>query len=301
MKKDNKESYRSLEINLLELFLMIWKRKMLIAAFVAVSTLCSVFAAYRMDNIYLSYFILKPTETQENSLLNLNAFSSVVGEVFGGGKRNIFHNMTAMIRNAEFVGKMIKENELEAYVVEDYDKIKNTEFFKENYNSIVQKSASKIFSINQDLNTSFITISVYHKDRVFAEKFCRIILKSISSGLENSEFKSIDEKIENFKNEINLTYDITLKNKLSDIIAGLIQSKVLAKAQGYYGVTVVSEPYVADPANRVKPDRVGIVTAVFAASFFIAVAGIIVFSVVAKILEEYRRERKDSAENSIGN
>ncbi|MGA1869282.1 MAG: Wzz/FepE/Etk N-terminal domain-containing protein [bacterium] len=266
------------EIDLLDLFNILWKRKILIVVIVTIASIGSVIYALSLDNIYESRAILKPASGSEGSAYssirnNLGPFAGMFLSGGGGGDpaADIYNSLNNIINNQKFISNIVKKNNLEHNLFENYDEMKSDETFKEHYDYKVFKSVSGISNLSQDQKSSYITLSVQHKDAKFAKRLVDILLLEASNHLAKAELKNIEQKIENYKREIANTTDITLKNRLSEVVAGLIQSKVLAKVQDYYGFTIISEPFVADSFDKMKPKRRVICILSFITSFIIAI------------------------------
>ncbi|MGA1823551.1 MAG: Wzz/FepE/Etk N-terminal domain-containing protein [bacterium] len=307
MKNDNAcNEYYEDEIDLLELLKVLWKRKILILAIVTITSVAAVFYSLSLDNIYESRAILKPAASTERSALstirsNLGPFAGMLG--VGGGNSSdpaadIFHSLDNIRRNQKFIADMVKKYQLEKDLFEDFDENKSNKNFMEHYDYIVFKSVSGLINMSQDQQSNYITLSVQHKNAEFAKRLIDVFLLESSNYLGKTELKNIDKKIENYKREIASTSDITLKNNLSGIVAGLIQSKVLAKVQDYYGFTIISKPFVADSLDKVRPRRsvicmLSFITSIIAAIFLSFFIEYIKNLYVHKIKEHYPKKIKE--------
>ncbi|UOD35684.1 hypothetical protein DSN97_05050 [Deferribacteraceae bacterium V6Fe1] len=282
------------EIDLVELFAVIWRRKIMIAAIVFVVSVITVIATLMMDNIYESKAVLKPSGGEASKLSslmgNLGGLASLAGISVGGSSDNIYDAMQNLINNKEFIADIVKKNGLEQKLFEDsYSELKAKEDFAQNYKFYVFNAVKGIINLSQDKKSNYITLSVQHKDPVFAKEFVNILLYELSEKTKKVELENIDEKITNFKNEMENSSDITLKTKLAEVISSLIQSKVISKAQKYYGFTIVSEPYVPDLKDKVKPKRSLICVVAFVTSFFMAVFLVFFIEFIKNIPEEKKK------------
>ncbi|MGA1863188.1 Wzz/FepE/Etk N-terminal domain-containing protein [Deferribacter thermophilus] len=282
------------EIDLIELFAVIWRRKIMIGAIVLIASILSVIITINMDNIYESKAVLKPTASDSSKLSSLmgslGGLASLAGISVGGESENIYNAMQNLLNNQEFIANIIKKYHFEKKIFEDdYDELINDEEFKQNYKYFVYKKVSDMISINQDKKSNYITLSVQHKDPAFAKKFVEILLSELSEKIKQTELENIDEKITNFKQEMEKTSDITLKTKLAEVISSLIQSKVISKAQKYYGFTIISEPYVPDIKDKVKPKRALICIVAFVTSFFMAIFLAFFLEFIKNIPEEKKK------------
>jgi uncharacterized protein involved in exopolysaccharide biosynthesis len=65
----------------------------------------------------------------------------------------------------------------------------------------------------------------------------------------------LEKKLEYYNNELENSEDIELKTQLSQLMSGLLQKKVLAKASEFYVVKKVTEPRVSNVKEKIKPKR----------------------------------------------
>lgn len=270
------------EIDLREIFLVIWKRKFWIAGFVFIVCAITVFAVLRMDNIYESKAILRPSQndaSQMSSMVsNLGGLASLAGINLGSsGSVSPYNAMNTILKDPDFIYVFVRNNKFEPYIFEDYGNMSLTDEYKENPKFFISKTFGESFSFTEDTKTGLITLSFQNKDREFAKKAVDNLLISISSKYKMIEMKNLQERIDNYKSEIDKTTDITLKNKLAEVVAGLIQNKVLAQAQGYYGFDVIVKSGVPDELDKVKPKRALICIAMAFVSFFIAILGTLIY------------------------
>lgn len=282
------------EIDLIELFAVIWKRKLFIIVIVFIVSLATVIGTLMMDNIYSSKAVLKPSAQDSSKLSSLmgsfGGIASLAGIDIGGSNDNIYFSMENLLNNQEFISEIVKKYKLEPEIfADDYEKIKSDEGFLKNYKYFVFKAVKEVVSLSQDKKSNFITLGVEHKNPEFAKKLVDILMLELSEKIKANELENINEKIANFKKEIDEASDITLKTKLAEVVSSLVQSKVLSKAQKYYGFTIISEPYVPDMKDKVKPKRSLICVVAFVTSFMFAIFLVFILEFFKNIPEEKKR------------
>jgi uncharacterized protein involved in exopolysaccharide biosynthesis len=275
-------------IDLSEIFSILWKRKYYIMAFVILCSLLSVIYALNKDNIYESAAVLKPTDNSKTDMLsNLSGLSSLVGisGLGSSGEVSIFAEMSVLSKNKEFLGGFIKRNKLTDALLPKPE-MKDSKDFKEHKDFILANILSKNIMISEDTKTKFITFAYRDKDPAFAQRVVKALLNDISDVLKTNQLENIDQKIENYKDEMDGIADITLKNKLSEYVATLIQSRVMANADEYYGFTLVIEPAVPDKLDKVGPKRALICMASFIGSLFLSIIGVFLFEYIQIIRKQ---------------
>lgn len=258
------------EIDILELVSIIWKRKFLIAGLVLIVSIATVVYVIAQDNIYESVAVLKPVEqsSSTSSLGGLGSLASLAGfNVNSGG--SIFADLSTLLNDRDFLAGFIKKNKLAEKLTEDPDFL-NTDEFKSNEKFYLSNIMKKNISALEDKTTRYITISFQNTDPAIANEVLSLLLKDTSEVLRLKQLENMDERIANYKTEIDRAQDITLKAKLSDLVANLIQSKVFAKADKYYGFSIISAPSLPDALDKVGPKRAQICIIACFASFILS-------------------------------
>ncbi|MGE4465973.1 Wzz/FepE/Etk N-terminal domain-containing protein [Sphaerochaeta sp.] len=272
------------EIDIFTLFAIIWKRKFLIFGLVFIVSLATVIYVTMQDNIYESTAVLKPIEqtTSTSSLSGLGTLASFAGiSVNSGG--SIFADISVLLNDRDFLAGFIKKNNLTEKLIED-PKFLDTDEFKSNEKFYLSNLIKKSISVIEDKTTFYITISFQNTNPAIAKEVLSLILKDASEVLRLKRLENADERIANYKLEIDRAQDITLKAKLSDLVANLIQSKVFANADKYYGFSIISEPSLPDALDKVGPKRAQICII----SFF---TSLILFSVIVIWYESIRKAK----------
>lgn len=263
------------EIDLFELFLVIWKRKVFIVLFVLISSLGAVVYSLNKDNIYESKVVISPSNLQSSRLgglmEQLGPLSAMLPSSIGSSASSLYDSVSKLFENKIFLSKIVDDNRMYDKLFDNFEKIKDKEDFQSNKTFLSYKAFREIIKIEKDKGSGFVTISVRHKDRFFAKESVDILLNNISQHLKKNELQNINIKIENYKEEIANASDIVLKNRLSELVATLIHSKVMANAQKYFGFDIVLEPYVSDQLDKVAPKRALICVTAFVTSFILAI------------------------------
>jgi LPS O-antigen subunit length determinant protein (WzzB/FepE family) len=283
MDKENKNNTTNDEIDLLELFQVIWKRRYVIAVFVFVVSLVTFVVTLMMDNIYASTAILKPSQqaSQQSSLNGLGALVGFAGINLDSGG-SVYADINVLLTDKRFLAEFVKKHELAPKLVEKQE-IMNTEKFEKNkilnYSELIQRNTS----VTEDKTTGYITISFKNKNPQLSKDVVELLLAEISDRLRTQQMDNIDKRIENYKLEMDSVADFTLKTKLSELVANLIQNKVIANADVYYGFNIIAEPYVAEPMDKVGPKRRIIVIIAVVMSFFLASFCTVVYDTLVRI------------------
>lgn len=288
---DNRTNISDDEIDLLELASVIWKRRYIIAAFVVVVSILTVIAVLLMDNVYESKAVLKSSD-QSSSQSNLGGLGTLAGfagiNLSAGG--SVYGDIQVLLNDKSFISEFVKKNELAPLLLEDKT-ILEDESFKKNENFKFYQLIKGSIASSEDKITKYISIRYTHTQPETAQKILSLLLVDISDKLRVKQMENLDKRIENYKLEIDRANDITLKNKLSEMVANLVQSKVFANADEYYGFSIISEPSLSEPMDKVGPKRSAICVIAFITSCIIGVVIAIIYEYIKNIRTEGRTQK----------
>ncbi len=285
MDKDSKQIYED-EIDLLELAAAVWKRKLYIIGFVFLVSAAAVIYSLSLDNVYESAAILKPTEqtATSSSLGGLGALAGFAGiNISSGG--SVFADINVLLNNRKFVADFVKKNNLASRLV-DEQAFFETSKFKQNEKYYLYRMVKPKITVSQDKPTTYIAVVVRDENAALANEMLSLLLKEISLTLKTKHMENIDKRIDNYKLEIDKATDMILKHKLSELVSNLIQSKVLANADEYYGFSIIAEPSLPDSKEKAGPYRARMCIIAFFSSFILAVCAVL-------FIELIKRNRKN--------
>lgn len=276
------------EIDLAELFSILWRKKYWIVGFIFVVCLATTVYALKLNNIYESKALLKPSQTDNNSFpgngSGLSGLANMVGiGSLSGGNVSAFSSMNAILFSDSFLIDVVNHGGFAAKVIHDYEKESKKESFKRDVNYLIAKSLKEDIRFTQDKETNIIQLSYRHKNRLFARQFVDELLIALSNRFKAVELANIQSQIDSYKAEIDKTTDIVLKNKLADIVAGYIQSRVIAQAQQYYGFNLIVKPVVPEERNNVEPKRLIMLAAAFLISLSVSVLSVLFYDYLNRV------------------
>jgi len=292
------------EIDLRELWNTIVKYKKKILIFSLAVTFVAVLYALSIPNMYESKTIILPQEQSKASMGGgLAALAGMAGvDVSGGGGPKVEDSYAALLQNYSFMRAFILKNNLQNRLfANDSDKnyrfalgfrllydIKTfSPFSKENLNFAklsddkkeallyeLSKKLSEMIQIQADKKTSLLTLSAKNSDAVLARDLVEMFLRDAATYLRDNEMSDNENKIRYYEDALYRTSDVSLKAKLADLESSLIQKKVLAQANPYYNVKMLTKPEVPYFMDKEGPKRALIVVVSFVTSLILAVFGV---------------------------
>ena len=280
------------EIDLRELFATIWKHKIFILFFVFIVTSLAIIFTLSKPNEYKVSITLAPQEQSKSlNLGGLGALASMAG-VNVGGSSGITPDIAfqKVLENYKFMTNFIKKHNIDKILLnneleKDYIFAMNNDSVYKYFHHSAKKDdnekqptlfdiytdLSKQFSISTDKKTGLINIDFISPSREFAYKTLNQFLEDSTNYLVERNLKDLNSQINKYQKELKKTDNLELKAELAKLVSGLIKQKVYINSSKYYKVKVITDPYIPDVKDKVKPKRALIVIVAFITSFILAI------------------------------
>ena len=292
MKKDN-ANFDDDQIDLVELFQVLWKKKFNIVIISSIVSSLAVFYSLSLPNIYRSDAILASASSSGSNLSGLASQYSSVASLAGislpsGGSSNKVSMGIEVIKSLSFFERLVAKHDiffdLEAPFGWDRGSdtlIINPEIYDIASKKWVTKGPYVIdgkpsmqsahrnflsnFSINLDIKTGFIHISLMHYSPYLAKDLLDLIILEINEMTQNEDIIFAKNSIKSLEAEY-------LKIQITDVRAGInrliekqLETIAVAKASPEYLFKILSSPN--SPEIKSSPDRKLIVIISFIISF----------------------------------
>ncbi len=267
------------EINLLELFTIIWKRKFFVLVFTSVIAIFSVFYSLSLQNVYISSGILAPTNQTDSLSSKLGAYSglaSLTGLNLPTNTGSKTQEATERIQSFNFFTKYFLANiklenllAVDKWVQEGNSLIYNDKLF--DYNSgkwtrevtfpkkkipSDQEAFEKyknILTIDTNAETGFINISIEHQSPIIAKKWVDIIIHNINESMRELDKQEAQNSIA-FLNELTKSTSVqSIKEIISKLLESQMQTLMLASSEKEYVFKVIDSPIA--PEKKSGPRR----------------------------------------------
>ncbi|MAD91845.1 MAG: LPS O-antigen length regulator [Gammaproteobacteria bacterium] len=270
------------EIDLKELFSVLWKAKILIIVTTSFFALSSVLYALSLTNFYKSEVILNVAGESNalRSLSGMGSLASMAGITLPSSGEDKSAIAIKTIQSRAFLKHLITfENVLPSIMAsKSYDfESKKIQFdpkiYNENNGEWVRKpgknqqskpSYLEAFccddntylnqvSIFRDKKTNLITISVEHISPIFAKEFLELIINEANELLRNRDLQESSAAIAFLNTEIPKASLITMKDAINMLLQSQLQKQMLAKVNKEYFLKVIEPPFI--PEVKSKPTR----------------------------------------------
>ena len=290
------------EIDLKELFFVLWNNKTQIILITGLISIASIFYSLSLPNIYKSQAIISSASSSSGNLSSMVSQYSGLADMAGisipsqGGSDKVAMGIE-VIKSLNFFEKLVEKYDLffelqapegwnasdntllinpKIYDVKEKKWVSEDRFAKNGKPSIQKAHRDFIYNLSIDIDkkTQFVNISYQHFSPYVAKKVLDNILLEINEISRIEDITMSQESIKYLQKERSSTQLTEVKSGINDIIQNRIETIALAKASPEYLVKVLSDPYV--PELKSLPDRKIIVilscllSFLFSSIFFLA-------------------------------
>ena len=290
------------EINLLDYLIVLLKHKKLIVGMVLVAGLAGlIMSLVRSETkLYKSEAIIVP---QQGGLASFRLSNRGSGQAQYSVGSSSSGKLLMMLDSRMLTAKVIEKNNLMPVLFsESWDK-------KDKKWKVDPPSLHSACELMQGLlktgpaedkktrNRSYrygggqmpISVSIRYKEPEAAKEFVDDYLNELSKNLRDEALRDAAEKKRFLEKQLESVIDPFMKEKIHTLRANEVEKETFAKAQKYYGFTVMDPPVVPDRISAEKPKLTRNVVLAMVVAFFLAVF-------LAFIIEYVRRIKTEDTE-----
>ena len=268
------------EIDLRELFSVIWAGKIWIVMITAVFALASVNYALSLANEYKASVVVAPANSGGSSLGamagQLGGLASLAGINIGSGGSNETLEAMEIAQSWGFIEEFIVNNDLSVpiYAGVGWSKAENQlQIAPEVYDSenriwlledasgqtsspsswqLYSKFKQKI-SVSQDKQSGLVSISIEYFSPLLAKEWVELFVTSINDHMRARKLQQVNNNIEYLTAQVDKTAIAEMREVFYQLIEEQTKSKMLAEASPEYAFITVSKAMV--PEVKSKPKR----------------------------------------------
>jgi uncharacterized protein involved in exopolysaccharide biosynthesis len=269
------------EINLRELFTVLWVGKIKIIAITAMFAIMSVFYALSVPNQYKASVSLVPAQQQSGgisgALAQLGGIASLAGVSLGSGDSSESQIAQRIMQSWSFIDDFIKSNNLEIdiFAAEGWDRasgklnidedlynsgttqwlVKNEETNKVGMPSSWQlfETFTEMLSVSEDKKTGLVSVSIEYYSPQVAKQWLDMYISAINKHMQERQMEKVTRNIEYLEAQIAKTTIAEMQEVFYTIIEEQLKSKMLAEANPDYAFVPVSPSMV--PEQKSQPKR----------------------------------------------
>lgn len=259
------------EINLLDYFQVIWKRKFLIIALVFITVLTTSVKSLFMTNIYQSTAVITPISSKEGSGGGLSALALQFGGLPGislPGSSSVSEIVNLLNSNILREKLIVKYNLMPALFYEKWDGEKK-DWKKGNdaptvWNGL--RMLKGIVKVNDNTKDNTITISVEFHDPEMAAKMVEYFLAALTDHMSSEAKRVAMTNRKYLEEQLEKTADPLIRQKIYNLIATQIETAMMSEVKENFAFKVIDPPRAPD--KRIKPKRSQMAMISFMVSLF---------------------------------
>lgn len=270
---------RSDEIDLVELWKIIWQGKWWIIAITFMFSVAGVFYAKSLPNIYKSEGVYAPSKQRGgagSSVGQLGGLAAMAGISLGEDGVSQVDMALKRVNSWPFLELFINENELkpELFAVDHWDNVESKIVWDKEIYDPDSKSWTRVveppftpepssfesyerllayIEINRDKKSGLITIGVEHRSPVIAHDILVKLVKTLNNDFKLRDLSKAKENIAYLQSKIAETGIAGMQAIFYGMIEEQLKSMMLAEVADDYLFEMVVEPKVAE--FKVGPSR----------------------------------------------
>jgi uncharacterized protein involved in exopolysaccharide biosynthesis len=269
------------EIDLRELFAVIWQGKWLIIAITALFAVASVVYAINQPNIYKSEALLAPAEQEGGGGLSALAgqfggLASLAGVNLGGGSSNKAQLAIEVLKSRQFTSDFIQKHNIlpdlmaaktwnmqtntivydnEIYDAENNKWVREVKapFAPEPSMQEAYKEFSKIISANTDKETGMVKISIEHVSPYVAQQWVDWLIKDINKTMKQRDVLEAIKSTDFLTQQLEQTKIADIRAVLYKLVEEQTKTIMFAKVRDEYVFKTIDAALV--PEEKFKPKR----------------------------------------------
>jgi len=269
------------EIDLRELFSVLWSAKKKIIGITMVFAVFSVALALWLPNQYKATVVLAPAQQQSGGLASalgrVGGLASLAGLNIGSGESSDSQIAQEIMGSWSFIDKFIVENDLavevyaasrwrekqnELAIDDDIYDVASQEWLIEDDDTdelrpptsweLYKEFVDRI-TISEDSRTGLVSVSIEYFSPYMAQAWVDLYVQAINSHMQSREVVKVSRNIEYLQNQISKTAITEMQEVFFVLVEEQIKAKMVAEASPDYAFVAVSPSMV--PEENSQPKR----------------------------------------------
>jgi uncharacterized protein involved in exopolysaccharide biosynthesis len=269
------------EIDLKELFNVLWSGKWLISAITGIAAAISVVIALSLPNIYTASALLAPAESSGGGLSGLmkqyGGLASLAGMSLPGGEEGSRTQLgMQLMKSRAFIGDFVERRDIlpDLLAVESWEKgsgdiLYNPEVYNPTSKTWIRdvelpkvakpsaqeahKAFAQVLRVSEDKQTSYVTVSVDHQSPVVAAQWVNWLVKDVNAVVKAQDVAEAEKSIEYLKQQVANTSLADLQAMFFELIQSQTETVMLAEVRPEYVFKTIDPAVV--PEEKSKPSR----------------------------------------------
>lgn len=268
------------EIDLRELFMVLWAGKIKIVAITAVFAVASVIYALSVPNQYKATALLAPAQSSggglSGALGQLGGLASLAGVSIGGGESSEAQIAQEIMKSWNFIEAFIADNDLavELFAAEGWRKgsnelkinndvydSQNKQWLLENESGVVGppsswnlfETFSERLAVSEDKKSGLVSVSIEYYSPQIAKQWLDMYVSAVNAHMQQRQVDKVTNNINYLQAQIEKTSIAEMREVFYTIIEEQTKNKMVAEASPEYAFVAVSPSMV--PEEKSQPKR----------------------------------------------
>ena len=268
------------EIDLRELFGVLWAGKVKIIAITAMFAVASVIYALSVPNQYKATALLAPAQSDggglSGALGQLGGLASLAGVSLGGGESGEAQIAQEIMKSWSYIEGFIADNNIavEVYAAEGWTKGSNTlkinndaydvgtnKWLLEDESGAIKppnswqlfQAFSGMLSVSEDKKSGLVSVSIEYYSPQIAKQWVDMYVESINRFMQQRQIDKVTRNINYLQEQIEKTAIAEMQEVFYTIIEEQTKNKMLAEASPDYVFVAVGPSMV--PELKSQPKR----------------------------------------------
>ena len=269
------------EIDLRELFGVLWREKKKIIGITLFFAVFSVAFALWLPNEYKATVVLAPAQQESGGLAGalgqLGGLASLAGVNIGAGDSTESKIAQKVMRSWNFIDNFIVENDLsiEVYAVnrwyeeenklaidDDLYDIKTRQWLivDDDTNELRPPTSWELFkafekrvSVSEDVKTGLVEVSIKYFSPYIAKAWVDLYVRAINEHMQEREVDKVNRNIDYLQNQIGTTAIAEMQEVLYTLVEEQMKAKMVAEASPDFAFLMVSPSMI--PEEKSQPKR----------------------------------------------
>jgi len=269
------------EIDLRELFAVIWQGKWLIIAITALFAVASVVYAISQPNIYKSEALLAPAEQEGGGGLSALAgqfggLASLAGVNLGGGSSNKAQLAIEVLKSRQFTSDFIQKHNIlpdlmaaESWNMQTNTVVYDSEIYDAQNDKWVRevdapfkpkpsmqeayKEFSEILTASTDKETGMVKISIEHVSPTVAQQWVEWLIQDINQTMKQRDVLEAIKSTDFLTQQLEQTKIADIRAVLYKLVEEQTKTIMFAKVRDEYVFKTIDAALV--PEEKFKPKR----------------------------------------------
>jgi uncharacterized protein involved in exopolysaccharide biosynthesis len=278
---EHHSDYADDEIDLRELFGVLWNGKWWIAGITTIASIIAVVFALSLPNIYQSEALLAPASSSSGGLGGLakqyGGLASLAGiSLPGGGSDDKTALGLEVMKSRRFIAEFIEHHDLLVPLMASSGWDQSTGDLiidNEIYDSTAKKwvrdvsppkrpvpslqeayeEFEELLSITEDKENGFISLSIKHYSPVVAQQWVVWLIEGINNTLREQDVIEAERSIAYLKQQVEATLLTDLQSMFFELIQSQTETIMLAKVRQEYAFKTIDPAVV--PEKKSEPKR----------------------------------------------